>query len=55
MVTEGGAYVNNRKVEQDDAVVEPDDLLPGGWAVLRRGKRSLAAVEFSVDTSDDGA
>ena len=55
VVTEGGAYVNNRKVEQDDAVVEPDDLLPGGWAVLRRGKRSLAAVEFSVDTSDDGA
>jgi tyrosyl-tRNA synthetase len=49
VVAEGGAYVNNRKVDQEDAVLDPADLLAGGWAVLRRGKRSLAAVAFTVD------
>ncbi len=41
-VTEGGAYVNNRKVADPDAVLEAGDLLHGRYAVLRRGKRSLA-------------
>jgi tyrosyl-tRNA synthetase len=43
-VAEGGAYLNNVRVESDDATLGPDDLLAGEWAVLRRGKRSLAAV-----------
>lgn len=41
-VAEGGAYVNNRKVADPDAVLEAGDLLHGRYAVLRRGKRSLA-------------
>ena len=45
-IADGGAYVNNVKVLSDDAVVAPEDLLHGRWALLRRGKRSLAVAEF---------
>ncbi len=44
-IAEGGVSVNNRRVESEDAVLEPDQLLHGRWAVLRRGKRTLAAAE----------
>jgi tyrosyl-tRNA synthetase len=44
-ITEGGAYVNNRKVEAEDEVPAADELLQGRWLVLRRGKRTLGAVE----------
>ncbi|MGC5567458.1 tyrosine--tRNA ligase [Streptomyces sp. FR-108] len=44
-VKEGGAYVNNVKVAAEDAVPAVEDLLHGRWLVLRRGKKSLAAVE----------
>jgi tyrosyl-tRNA synthetase len=43
-VGEGGAYVNNTKVSDEGWTLGEDDLLPGGWAVLRRGKRNLAGV-----------
>jgi tyrosyl-tRNA synthetase len=43
-VAEGGAYLNNVRVGSEDATLSADDLLAGEWAVLRRGKRSLAAV-----------
>ncbi len=43
-VAEGGAYLNNVRVESEDATLGTADLLAGEWAVLRRGKRSLAAV-----------
>jgi tyrosyl-tRNA synthetase len=43
-VADGGAYVNNVRVTDPDATVDRDTLLPGGWAVLRRGKRSVAGV-----------
>ncbi|MFH8470176.1 tyrosine--tRNA ligase [Streptomyces sp. NPDC017991] len=46
-VKEGGAYVNNVKVASEDAVPSPGDLLHGRWLVLRRGKKSLAAVEVA--------
>ncbi|MGP4013603.1 tyrosine--tRNA ligase [Streptomyces sp. 4N124] len=44
-VKEGGAYVNNVKVAAEDFVPVEADLLHGRWLVLRRGKKSLAAVE----------
>ncbi|MEU3462530.1 tyrosine--tRNA ligase [Streptomyces sp. NPDC006733] len=44
-IKEGGAYLNNAKVTSEDAVPAPSDLLHGRWLVLRRGKKSLAAVE----------
>jgi tyrosyl-tRNA synthetase len=43
-IAEGGAYVNNRKVTDEEAAPEPADLLHGRWLVLRRGKRNLAGV-----------
>jgi tyrosyl-tRNA synthetase len=45
-IADGGAYVNNVKVLSDDAVVATGDLLHGRWALLRKGKRSLAVAEF---------
>jgi tyrosyl-tRNA synthetase len=37
--------VNNAKVDGEDATVSGADLLHGRWILLRRGRRSLAAVE----------
>ncbi|MDX3238090.1 tyrosine--tRNA ligase [Streptomyces sp. ME03-5709C] len=46
-IKEGGAYVNNVKIGDEDATPEASDLLHGRWLVLRRGKKSLAAVEVA--------
>jgi tyrosyl-tRNA synthetase len=43
-VKEGGAYLNNERVTDADTVPGDDAWLPGGWLVLRRGKRSVAGV-----------
>ncbi|OZB47451.1 MAG: tyrosine--tRNA ligase [Cellulomonas sp. 14-74-6] len=43
-VAEGGLSVNNRRVADEAAVLEAEDVLAGGFALLRRGKRSLAVV-----------
>ncbi len=45
-VAEGGAYVNNAKVEAEDWTPAGDDLLHGRWLVVRRGKRTTAGVEL---------
>ena len=47
-VDEGGAYLNNVRLTDAEAVPGDSDLLPGGWLVLRRGKRSMAGVRLSV-------
>jgi tyrosyl-tRNA synthetase len=44
-VSEGGAYLNNRKVTSEDAVPGPDDLLYGRFLILRVGKRNVGAIE----------
>lgn len=43
-VQEGGAYVNNVKVQDVDASPVTEDLLHGRYLVLRRGKRNVAGV-----------
>jgi tyrosyl-tRNA synthetase len=48
MVSEGGAYLNNRRVTDADLAPAASDLLHGRWLILRRGKRSLAAVEVTT-------
>jgi len=45
-ITEGGAYLNNDKVDAGDATAGPDDALHGRWLLLRRGRRALAAVDL---------
>ena len=46
-IGEGGAYVNNRRVEDPDYVPGDADVLAGGWLVLRRGKKTIAGVEIT--------
>ncbi len=46
-VREGGAYLNNHRVAEPDHRPVDDDLLPGGWLLLRRGKKSFAGVRVS--------
>ena len=46
-VAEGGAYVNNERVGDAEAPVDPSALLHGRWLVLRRGRRTLAAVDVA--------
>ncbi|MEU4385437.1 tyrosine--tRNA ligase [Promicromonospora sp. NPDC023805] len=43
-VKEGGAYVNNVKVTAEDQALTTEDLLHGRFAVLRRGKKTLAVA-----------
>jgi tyrosyl-tRNA synthetase len=43
-VKEGGAYLNNERVADAEAVPGAADWLPGGWLVLRRGRRTVAGV-----------
>ncbi|WBM81615.1 tyrosine--tRNA ligase [Cryobacterium breve] len=42
-INQGGVYLNNVKVLSDDQTIE-GAVLPGGVAVLRRGKKTLAGV-----------
>jgi tyrosyl-tRNA synthetase len=44
-IAEGGAYLNNRKVIDEKAVPGADDLLHDRYLILRRGKRTVGAVE----------
>ncbi|WP_337191768.1 tyrosine--tRNA ligase [Nocardioides flavescens] len=45
-VAEGGAYVNNVRVEDVEHVPSSDDLVDGRLLVLRRGKKNFAGVEL---------
>lgn len=44
-IAEGGAYLNNTRITDQDAELTPGDLLQGRFVVLRRGKRTVGAVE----------
>ena len=43
-IAEGGAYLNNERVTEEDYAPTTSDLLHGRWLVLRRGKRSMAGI-----------
>lgn len=47
-VKEGGAYVNNAKVTDEEWKPASSDLLHGKWLVLRRGKRNNASVQVEL-------
>jgi tyrosyl-tRNA synthetase len=44
-IAEGGAYLNNVKVTDQDSIPLISDLLHGKFLVLRRGKRTVGGVE----------
>jgi len=46
IVKESGAYLNNEKVVSEDFRLEKAHFLCGKYALLRKGKRDLAAVEL---------
>ena len=46
-VGEGGAYLNNERIEDPDFVPSDADLIGGSWLVLRRGKKKFAGVELA--------
>jgi tyrosyl-tRNA synthetase len=46
-VTEGGAYLNNVRVEDVEHRPTEADLVAGSWLVLRRGKKNFAGVEVA--------
>jgi len=41
-IADGGAYLNNVKVTDEEAVVTDQDLLAGGLVLVRKGKKTLA-------------
>jgi tyrosyl-tRNA synthetase len=47
IVKEGGAYLNNEKISGEDFRLDKSHFLCGKYAVLRKGKRDLAAVELA--------
>ena len=47
IVKEGGAYLNNVKISGEDFRPSKSDFLCGKYAILRKGKRDLAAVELT--------
>lgn len=47
IVKEGGAYLNNQKITGEGFSPSSEDFLFGRFAILRKGKRELAAVEVS--------
>jgi tyrosyl-tRNA synthetase len=48
-ITGGGAYLNNRKITEVGAAPAASDLLHGRYLILRRGKRTVGAVEVVPD------
>ena len=46
VVKDGGAYLNNEKIASEDYAPTKNEFLCGKYAVLRKGKRDLAAVEL---------
>jgi tyrosyl-tRNA synthetase len=46
-IAEGGAYLNNTRVEDPELVPSASDLVGGSWLVLRRGKKTFAGVEVT--------
>lgn len=44
-VNEGGAYVNNLRIEDVEWVPGAEDMLHGSWLVLRKGKKRFAGAK----------
>ena len=46
-ISSGGASINNLKVEDPEAVLREEDVLAGGLALIRKGRKNLAVLELS--------
>jgi tyrosyl-tRNA synthetase len=45
-ITQGGAYVNNKRVGSLEAVIGRSDLLHDRYVVLRKGRRDYHLARF---------
>ena len=46
LIDQGGAYVNNRRVDDATYQLSTADLLHGRYVILRKGKRDHHLLEF---------
>lgn len=49
-VGEGGAYVNNQRIEDIEWSPSAEDLLHGSWLVLRKGKKRFAGARVGASS-----
>ncbi len=47
-LADGGVYLNNVKVMDEGVQLRRENLIHGRWALLRRGKRTLAVVDVGA-------
>ncbi|NLI18293.1 MAG: tyrosine--tRNA ligase [Actinomycetales bacterium] len=52
-IASGGAYLNNVKIADEDALLEAADVLPGGIVLVRKGRRTLAVARVAAEPHDD--
>ncbi|MEI2644129.1 MAG: S4 domain-containing protein [Candidatus Nanopelagicales bacterium] len=48
-IKEGGAYVNNVRADDPEALLDTD-ALHDRWVLLRRGKRTIAVADLAPQT-----
>ena len=53
-VKEGGASVNNVKVQDPEQVYTREDALAGRHLLVRRGKKNMAAADLTGLGEDEG-
>lgn len=46
-IADGGAYVNNERVTDEEMSLTTGQTLAGGWVVLRKGKRTISGIRLS--------
>lgn len=46
-IREGGANVNNERITDEEWTPSEEDLLPGKWLVVRRGKKNMRGVQLT--------
>ena len=44
LIRQGGAYVNDRRIDDEESVVAVDEFIEGRWVLLRAGKRQQHLV-----------
>lgn len=46
-IADGGVYVNNERVSDDEMSLTTGQTLADGWVVLRKGKRTISGIKLS--------
>ncbi|MDR3076554.1 MAG: tyrosine--tRNA ligase [Synergistaceae bacterium] len=46
-IREGGVYLNGERVQDEAKAITADDLLPGGYAQIRVGKKDFRLIRFN--------